>query len=358
MYKVLLPLLCFLLLLSCKNPNKHNSEALKVPETVSSKEDIFGIVIHGGAGTILKENMSDSLETAYKEKLKEAISIGHEILKNGGTSLEAITKTINILEDSPLFNAGKGSVFTHDATNELDASIMDGATLNAGAVAGVKHIKNPIDLAKDVMQKSEHVMLYGTGAEEFAQSLGYKMMDTSYFYTKSRYKSLQRVLEKENLENTEKISFKDPYIKNSKFGTVGCAALDKHGNLASGTSTGGMTNKRWNRIGDAPIIGAGTYANNATCAISSTGWGEFFIRSVVAFDISAMMEYKGMSLQDAAKEVIHKKVPALGGDGGIVAIDKNGNVAMEFNTAGMYRASMNAEGELIIGIYQDNNLNK
>lgn len=358
MYKVLLPLLCFLLLLSCKNPNKHNSEALKVPETVSSKEDIFGIVIHGGAGTILKENMSDSLETAYKEKLKEAISIGHEILKNGGTSLEAITKTINILEDSPLFNAGKGSVFTHDATNELDASIMDGATLNAGAVAGVKHIKNPIDLAKDVMQKSEHVMLYGTGAEEFAQSLGYKMMDTSYFYTKSRYKSLQRVLEKENLENTEKISFKDPYIKNSKFGTVGCAALDKHGNLASGTSTGGMTNKRWNRIGDAPIIGAGTYANNATCAVSSTGWGEFFIRSVVAFDISAMMEYKGMSLQDAAKEVIHKKVPALGGDGGIVAIDKNGNVAMEFNTAGMYRASMNAEGELIIGIYQDNNLNK
>lgn len=358
MYKVLLPLLCFLLLLSCKNPNKHNSEALKVPETVSSKEDIFGIVIHGGAGTILKENMSDSLETAYKEKLKEAISIGHEILKNGGTSLEAITKTINILEDSPLFNAGKGSVFTHDATNELDASIMDGATLNAGAVAGVKHIKNPIDLAKDVMQKSEHVMLYGAGAEEFAQSLGYKMMDTSYFYTKSRYKSLQRVLEKENLENTEKISFKDPYIKNSKFGTVGCAALDKHGNLASGTSTGGMTNKRWNRIGDAPIIGAGTYANNATCAISSTGWGEFFIRSVVAFDISAMMEYKGMSLQDAAKEVIHKKVPALGGDGGIVAIDKDGNVAMEFNTAGMYRASMNAEGELIIGIYQDNNLNK
>src|SRR5690554_3537659 len=358
MNKVLLPLLCFLLLLSCKNPNKHNAEDFKVDEIAGSKEDVFGIVIHGGAGTILKENMSDSLEAAYKEKLKEAISIGHEILKNGGTSLEAVAKTINVLEDSPLFNAGKGSVFTHDATNELDASIMDGATLNAGAVAGVKHIKNPIDLAKDVMQKSEHVMLYGAGAEEFAQSLGYKMMDTSYFYTKSRYESLQRILEKEKTINTEKISFEDPYIKNSKFGTVGCAALDKHGNLASGTSTGGMTNKRWNRIGDAPIIGAGTYANNATCAVSSTGWGEFFIRSVVAFDISAMMEYKGMSLQDAAKEVIHKKVPALGGDGGIVAIDKNGNVAIEFNTAGMYRASMNADGELKIGIYQDNNLNK
>jgi len=358
MNKVLLPLLCFLLLLSCKNPNKHNAEDFKVDEIAGSKEDVFGIVIHGGAGTILKENMSDSLEAAYKEKLKEAISIGHEILKNGGTSLEAVTKTINVLEDSPLFNAGKGSVFTHDATNELDASIMDGATLNAGAVAGVKHIKNPIDLAKDVMQKSEHVMLYGAGAEEFAQSLGYKMMDTTYFYTKSRYESLQRILEKEKTINTEKISFEDPYIKNSKFGTVGCAALDKHGNLASGTSTGGMTNKRWNRIGDAPIIGAGTYANNATCAVSSTGWGEFFIRSVVAFDISAMMEYKGMSLQDAAKEVIHKKVPALGGDGGIVAIDKDGNVAIEFNTAGMYRASMNADGELKIGIYQDNNLNK
>lgn len=353
MNKVLLPLLCFLLLLSCKNPNKHNAEDFKVDEIAGSKEDVFGIVIHGGAGTILKENMSDSLEAAYKEKLKEAISIGHEILKNGGTSLEAVTKTINVLEDSPLFNAGKGSVFTHDATNELDASIMDGATLNAGAVAGVKHIKNPIDLAKDVMQKSEHVMLYGAGAEEFAQSLGYKMMDTTYFYTKSRYESLQRILEKEKTINTEKISFEDPYIKNSKFGTVGCAALDKHGNLASGTSTGGMTNKRWNRIGDAPIIGAGTYANNATCAVSSTGWGEFFIRSVVAYDISALMEYKGMSLQDAAKEVIHKKVPALGGDGGIVAIDKDGNVAMEFNTAGMYRASMNAEGELEIGIYKE-----
>jgi len=353
MNKVLLPLLCFLLLLSCKNPNKHNAEDFKVDEIAGSKKDVFGIVIHGGAGTILKEIMSDSLETAYKEKLKEAISIGHEILKNGGTSLEAVTKTINVLEDSPLFNAGKGSVFTHDATNELDASMMDGATLNAGAVAGVKHIKNPIDLAKDVMQKSEHVMLYGAGAEEFAQSLGYKMMDTTYFYTKSRYESLQRILEKEKTINTEKISFQDPYIKNSKFGTVGCAALDKHGNLASGTSTGGMTNKRWNRIGDAPIIGSGTYANNATCAVSSTGWGEFFIRSVVAYDISALMEYKGMSLQDAAKEVIHKKVPALGGDGGIVAIDKDGNVAMEFNTAGMYRASMNAEGELEIGIYKE-----
>ena len=313
----------------------------------------LALVIHGGAGTILKENMSDSLEATYKAKLEEAISIGYEILKNGGTSLEAVTHTINVMEDSPLFNAGKGAVFTHDGSNELDASIMDGATLNAGAVAGVKHIKNPIDLARDVMQKSEHVMLYGAGAEEFAQTLGYKMMDTTYFYTKNRYESLQRVLEKEKEKNEKKVSFEDPYIKNSKFGTVGCAALDKHGNLAAGTSTGGMTNKCWNRIGDAPIIGAGTYANNATCAVSSTGWGEYFIRAVVAYDISALMEYKGMSLQDAAKEVIQKKVPALGGDGGIVAIDKDGNVAMEFNTSGMYRATMNSEGELIIKIYKE-----
>ena len=196
-------------------------------------------------------------------------------------------------------------------------------------------------------------MLYGAGAEEFAKGLGYKMMDTSYFYTQNRYESLQKVLKKEKSKNEKKISFEDYYIKNSKFGTVGCAALDKHGNLAAGTSTGGMTNKRWNRIGDSPIIGAGTYANNATCAVSSTGWGEYFIRSVVAYDISALMEYKGMSLQEAARKVIQKKVTAIGGDGGIVAIDKDGNVAMEFNTAGMYRATMNSKGELVIKIYKE-----
>jgi beta-aspartyl-peptidase (threonine type) len=297
--------------------------------------------------------MSDSLENAYKVKLKEAISTGYKILKNGGTSLDAVTHTINVMENSPLFNSGKGAVFTHDGTNELDASIMDGKTLNAGAVSGVKHIKNPINLARDVMEKSPHVMLYGSGAEEFARTLGYKMMDTAYFFTEKRYKSLQRVIERQKNKNEKKVSFADPFIKDSKFGTVGCAALDKHGNLAAGTSTGGMTNKRWNRIGDSPIIGAGTYANNATCAVSATGWGEYFIRGVVAYDISALMEYKGLSLQEAAKEVIQKKVPAMGGDGGIVAIDKNGNVAMEFDTAGMYRATMNAKGELVIWIYKE-----
>ncbi len=353
MVKILTYFILINLLFGCKNEEKSSLDNVKTSKNAIEKAKNFGIVIHGGAGTILKENMSDSLETAYKYKLKEAISAGYEILKNGGTSLDAVTHTINIMEDSPLFNAGKGAVFTHDGSNELDASIMDGATLNAGAIAGVKHIKNPIDLAKDVMQNSEHVMLYGAGAEEFAQTLGYKTMDTSYFYTQNRYESLQKVLKKEKAKNETKISFEDPYIKNSKFGTVGCAALDKQGNLAAGTSTGGMTNKRWNRIGDAPIIGAGTYANNATCAVSSTGWGEYFIRAVVAYDISALMEYKGMTLQEAAKEVIQKKVPALGGDGGIVAIDKDGNVAMEFNTSGMYRASMNSKGELIIKIYKE-----
>ncbi len=352
MAKTLTYFLLVFLIFGCKNDKNDTSSIILNSKQTNESVKNFGIVLHGGAGTILKSNLSDSLEAAYMLKLEEAVKIGYKILENGGTSLDAVTHTINVLEDSPLFNAGKGAVFTHNGSNELDASIMDGATLNAGAVAGVKHIKNPIDLARDVMQKSEHVMLYGQGAEEFAQSLNYKMMDTSYFYTQNRYESLQKVLEREKSNKETTVSFEDAFIKDSKFGTVGCAALDKHGNLAAGTSTGGMTNKRWNRIGDAPIIGAGTYANNATCAVSATGWGEYFIRAVVAHDISALMEYKGMTLQEAATEVIQKKVPALGGDGGIVAIDKDGNIAMEFNTSGMYRASINSKGELVVKIYE------
>ncbi len=354
MRKYLALFFVFVLIIAC---NEQKNEALNGSESekTEAEDHGFGIVIHGGAGTILKENMTDSLEAAYRSKLKEAITVGHEILKNGGNAMEAVTKTINILEDSPLFNAGKGAVFTHEETNELDASVMDGATLNAGAVAGVTHIKNPIDLAVAVMDNSDHVMLSGKGAEVFAQTQGFELTAPSYFYTEKRFRSLQYIKDKEKaqLDHDQKVSFEDPFIKDSKFGTVGCAALDKNGNLAAGTSTGGMTNKRWNRIGDAPIIGAGTYANNATCAVSSTGWGEYFIRAMVAYDISALMEYKGLSLQEAASEVIQKKVPALGGDGGIVAIDNKGNVAMEFNTAGMYRAHMNAAGELVIGIYKN-----
>ena len=350
-FKILTLLVGFLVLFSCKNEISEINLSENSEQITTLNPENFGIVIHGGAGTILKKNMSDSLENAYRAKLEEAIRVGHAILDKGGDAMKAVTATINILEDSPLFNAGKGAVFTHEETNELDASVMDGATLNAGAVAGVTHIKNPIDLAVEVMDNSDHVMLAGKGAEVFAQTRGIPLVDPSYFYTEKRFNSLQRIKQR-NADKTV-ANFNDPFIKNSKFGTVGCAALDKNGNLAAGTSTGGMTNKRWNRIGDAPIIGAGTYANNATCAVSSTGWGEYFIRAMVAHDISAMMEYKGVSLQEAASVVIQEKVPALGGDGGIVAIDKDGNVAMEFNTAGMYRAHMNSKDELIVKIYQD-----
>jgi len=334
---------------TCKNAENDTEEVTEVP-----KQE-FAIIIHGGAGTILKKNMSDEMEAAYKSKLEEAIRVGYTVLKNGGTSLDAVTKTINVMEDSPLFNAGKGAVFTNEETNEHDASIMDGKTLNAGASAGTTTVKNPIDLARAIMDKSPHVMLSGKGANTFAEEQGLQIVDPNYFYTERRFKSLQKIKgkDKTELDHDTKVSFYDEDIKDSKFGTVGCAALDKNGNLAAGTSTGGMTNKRWGRIGDSPIIGAGTYANNNTCAVSSTGWGEYFIRGMVAYDISALMEYKGLSLKAASKEVIQNKLTHLGGTGGIVAIDKNGNMVAEFNTAGMYRATMNDKGELTIGIYKN-----
>ena len=345
-----------LLFIQCDMPYKEKQVEEKpiIKETVDPTKN-FGLVIHGGAGTILKKNMTDSLEQAYRDKLQEATKAGHKILSNGGTSMEAVTAAINIMENSPLFNAGKGAVFTHNGTNELDASVMDGKTLNAGAVSGVTTVKNPINLAVAVMDKSEHVMLSAEGAEQFAEEQGLEMVDPKYFYTERRYKSLQKIIEKEKteLDHDTKVSFIDPFIKDSKYGTVGCAALDKYGNLAAGTSTGGMTNKRYNRIGDAPIIGAGTYANNASCAVSSTGWGEYFIRGMVAHDIAAIMEYKEVSLKEAAHTVIQEKLTKLGGTGGIVSIDRQGNVAMEFNTPGMYRAHMNAAGDIDIKIYKN-----
>ncbi|MFY7670642.1 isoaspartyl peptidase/L-asparaginase family protein [Tenacibaculum sp. MEBiC06402] len=330
-----------------------NTEKAKTTENVKTNE--FALVIHGGAGTILKKNMTPEKEKAYKEKLEEAIKVGYNILKNGGKSIDAVEQTIHILENSPLFNAGKGAVFTHEETNELDASIMTGIDLNAGSVAGVTDIKNPITLARKVMENSEHVMLSGKGASVFAKEQGVEIVDPKYFFTENRYKSLQRVKEKmkAELDHDGKSAFYDPIIKDSKFGTVGCVALDKDGNITAGTSTGGMTNKRWNRIGDAPIIGSGTYANNATCGVSSTGWGEYFIRAQVAHDISALMDYKGLSLKEAAKEVIQNKLTKLGGTGGIIAVDKNGNMVFEFNTAGMYRASMNDKGEVEVKIYKE-----
>jgi len=325
-------------------------------EKESKQQNEFAIVIHGGAGTILKKNMTPKKEIAYKIKLEEAIKVGYTILKNGGTSLDAVEKTIKILEDSPLFNAGKGAVFTHEETNEMDASIMTGSDLNAGAVAGVKDIKNPISAARKVMTNSDHVLLSGAGASQFAKEQGLKIVAASYFYTENRYKSLKRIKDKEKLkiDHDNKTTFyDDPNIKDRKFGTVGCVALDKQGNITAGTSTGGMTNKRWNRIGDSPIIGAGTYANNTTCGVSSTGWGEYFIRGMVAYDISALIAYKKIALKEATHEVIQNKLVKLGGTGGVIAIDKLGNIVFEYNTKGMFRASMDDKGNLVIGMYKE-----
>ena len=343
------PLFTIVVAILCTSCDK-KEKAIEIATTTSEK---FCIVIHGGAGTILKENMSDSLEAEYNHVLDLAVSKGYEILKNGGTSLDAVTQTIMILEDSPLFNAGKGAVFTNEGKNELDASIMDGKSKAAGSVASVTRVKNPITLARAIMEVSEHVMMVGLGAEKFAEQNGIELVDPSYFFTEKRWEGLQKAKEREKIEldHAAAINY-DPLIKNQKFGTVGCVALDKKGNIAAGTSTGGMTNKRYGRVGDAPIIGAGTYADNATCGVSATGWGEFFIRNVVAYDIAAQMEYKKVSLAEAAKETIQKKVPEMGGDGGIIAIDKEGNIVMEFNTAGMYRAAIDINGKKIIEIYK------
>jgi len=331
----------FLLLTACS----------PAPEQKNSASPPIGIVIHGGAGTILRENMTPEIEAAYRETLAEAIRVGYTLLKNGASSQEAIEKTIHVMEDSPLFNAGKGAVLTADETIELDASFMNGATLDAGAISGVKTVKHPISAAIKVMENSPHVMLSGQGADQFASEQGLEIVEPSYFFTERRINSLKRVKEAEGQTQSSAQTYL--YLRNQRYGTVGCVALDAKGNLAAGTSTGGMTNKKWNRIGDAPIIGAGTYANNATCAISATGWGEYFIRSVVAHDISALMEYKGLSIQEASRIVIHEKVAALGGDGGIVGIDNRGNIAMEMNTPGMYRAHMDSEGTLTVKIFQD-----
>ncbi len=296
--------------------------------------------------------MTPEKEAAYRQVLAQAVQVGYDILKNGGSSQQAVEKTIHIMEDSPLFNAGKGAVLTSDETIELDASFMNGATLDAGAISGVRTVKHPISAAIKVMDNSPHVMLSGEGADQFAKEQGLEIVLPDYFYTERRINSLKRVKEAEQKE-AQTSSLEEAFLRNQRYGTVGCAALDSAGNLSAGTSTGGMTNKKWNRIGDAPIIGAGTYANNATCAISATGWGEFFIRSVVAHDISALMEYKGLSIQEASRIVIHEKVATLGGDGGIVGIDNQGNVAMEMNTPGMYRAHIDSDGNLTVKIYKD-----
>ncbi len=382
-------IIAFLGLIACNGKNEQSTdnqidqkELPKQPEKVAD----FAIVIHGGAGTIKKENMTPELEKQYNQKLTEAVEAGHKILADGGSAMDAVEASIRIMEDSPLFNSGKGAVFTHDGVNSLDASFMDGSTLNAGAVAGVTTVKNPISLARKVMTESEHVLLSGTGAEEFAASLNdenIEIVENKYFFTQNRYDGLQRVLKREqqvkddsqasrfgavperwSLSGVEasrresgklisQLELEDPYLRDSKYGTVGCVALDKNGNIAAGTSTGGMTNKKYGRIGDSPIIGSGTYANNATCGISSTGHGEYFIRAQVAYDISALMEYGGMTLEEATEEVIQKKLVDLGGTGGVVALDHLGNISMEFNTAGMYRAYKTDQNETVVGMYKE-----
>ncbi len=317
------------------------------------------LVIHGGAGTILKKNMSPEKEEAYRTKLEEALLAGFEKWKNGETSVEIVRASIHVMEDSPLFNAGRGAVYTNDETQEMDASVMRGSDKMAGAIAGVQTIKNPIDGAIAVMNTSEHVMLAGEGAEEFAAKNGVEIVDTSYFKSDVRLKQLQRVKEKEkaildhdgdqgSVDSSED-EFNIEYIEDKKFGTVGAVALDQSGIISAGTSTGGMTNKRYNRIGDSPVIGAGTYADDLV-GVSCTGHGEFFIRNVVAYDVSALMHYMQLSLNDATQEVIRKQTE-IGGKGGLIALDKDGNVSLPFNTEGMYRAYITESGKIYIAIY-------
>ncbi len=321
-----------------------------------TKEEKYVMVIHGGAGTLTRKNMSAEKEAAYRAALTLALQTGYNAIKAGKSSLDAVEATIHTLEDNPLFNAGKGAVFTRDGRNEMDAAIMDGKTMMAGAVAGVTTIKNPISAARAVMEKSEHVMMVGQGAEAFAKQAGITIVNPKYFYTKERWDGLQDAIKEDSvkavLDHGSKKSMKLGTINHDyKFGTVGAVALDQAGNLAAGTSTGGMTNKKYGRVGDSPIIGAGTYANNATAGISCTGWGEFYIRNVVAHDISAMMEYKNMSVADASQAVLDK-VGKMGGDGGLIALDAKGHVAMPFNTEGMYRGTVTEDGKIVVLIYK------
>jgi beta-aspartyl-peptidase (threonine type) len=304
---------------------------------------MFGMAIHGGAGTLPRAEMSGEAERQYRAGLREAIDAGYALLHDGGTSLDAVTRAVVLLEDNPLFNAGRGSVFTLDGRNELDASIMEGRTLKAGAVCGLTRIRNPVELARAVMEKSEHVMLAGAGAEEFASSQGFSFVPQSYFHTAARWAQLERIRGGE-------IGLSGHTI--SHVGTVGAVALDTFGHLAAATSTGGMTGKRFQRIGDSPVIGAGTYADDRSCAVSATGHGEVFMRAVVAHDICARMRFGGRGVGEAAREVIFGELPALGGEGGVIAIDARGEIAMEFNSEGMFRACRKAGEETQIAIYR------
>lgn len=305
----------------------------------------YALALHGGAGTILPDSMTTEKEKAYRDALNEALEAGWKVLESGGTALDAVEATVVVLEDCPLFNAGRGAVFTHEGKNELDASIMEGKSLDAGAVAMCTGIKNPVRLARLVMEKTDHVLLAGPGADRFAAEMGIERMPENYFYDEYRWQQLLSVRDSDRM-------MLDHQADDRKFGTVGAVALDQHGNLAAATSTGGMTNKKYGRIGDSPIIGAGTYANNASCAISCTGSGEYFLRANAAFHVHALMNYAGLSLQAACDKLVQEILPTLGGDGGLIGVDALGNICLSFNTEGMYRAFRDSEGGRSVGIYR------
>jgi L-asparaginase / beta-aspartyl-peptidase len=322
--------------------------------TLAQQRPAWALVIHGGAGTIKRELMTEEMEAAYRQGLEAALQAGSEVLRAGGSSADAVEATINVLELNPLFNAGKGAVFTHEEQVELDASFMDGATGQAGAVAGVTTIKHPISAARRVMDSSVHVMMSGHGAEEFAKEQQLELVSNDFFHTEKRLGQLRRLKARNAdpaLDHDSDDEDGEPVKK--KHGTVGCVALDQSGNLAAGTSTGGMTNKRYGRIGDSPIIGAGTYADNATCGVSCTGHGEYFIRNVVAYDVAARMKYLGESVHEAADYIVNTVLVEKGGSGGLIAMDRDGDVAMPFNSSGMFRGYLKADGEMMIEIYRD-----
>ena len=310
----------------------------------------YSLAIHGGAGTILKEEMTPALEEQYRQGLQQALDAGFSILENGDSAVAAVKAAVIVLEDNPLFNAGRGSVFTKDGINEQDAAIMDGRTLEAGAVAAVRNVRNPVELAAEVMLHSGHVFLSGEGAKDFAIKQDVKLEPDEYFFTQFRYDQWREMKDSDSFVLDHK---SEGTVKEKKFGTVGAVACDKNGNIAAATSTGGMTNKQYGRIGDSPLIGIGTYANNKTCAISCTGHGEPFIRAVAAHDVSCLMEYKNMTLQQACEEVVLKKLVAMHGEGGLIAVDAEGNTTLIFNSEGMYRGMQSSDGTSLIAIYNE-----
>jgi len=347
MKKLPLLLLLLFLIISCKeNTEKKSISAERVPNS-------FAIVIHGGAGGIKREYFTEEQQNAYTQKLQEALDAGYAVLEKGGISLDAIQAAINIMEDSPLFNAGKGAVYNSEGNQEMDAAIMDGNTLNAGAIAGVNHIKNPILAARVVMDSSSHVMLSGKGAEIMAAKYGIEMVDSSYFFTEKRMNQLKKIQgkEKTELDHTAYL-IKNELIDDHKYGTVGAVAIDKNGNIAAGTSTGGMTNKKYGRVGDVPIIGAGTYANNLTCGISATGTGEYFIRTVAAHEVSSLIRYKNFTPAEALNEVLFNQIGPLGGEGGMILLDKYGEVYWDFNSTGMFRGYKKSDGTSKVEMFE------